>query len=582
MKKIQNEEPVPFCIQNSSQIENTYRKSQKVVLKCVKCGKEVITRLKVAIKNEGLCRTCKTKKTNLERYGTENINALQSKKEKTKETCKKRYGVENPFQTEKVKEISREWASSKEFSEKLKESWKTKTKEDIAKRYEKSKQTNLKKRGIENPFLDKEKIKAAVKEKYGVENVSQLDEVKKKSKQTCLERYGIENPFLDKEKIKAAVYEKYGMFHAPSFKFLYEGLSFDSKWELALWIYAKDHNEEIEREPCCFEYEYNGVIHTYVPDFRYKGELIEIKGSQFVKEDETWQNPFDHSQDDLFEAKHQCVLKNGVEIFGEKDVQKFLDYVNEKYTKDFLGLFRKNLGFPFPVLKGKDDMSLIRFFHKSIFEASKKNKLSPLQAWQDKDLIKKSALNRLKYVGRCEPQDILKGFSIAQIAPKVSVFRSTLAKNLIEKYLGNVDLIIDPFSGFSGRMLGAFNSGKKYIGFDVNEKHVKESNEIIAYKSIQGFCKVEVQDLTTFEKTDWQNQNAALFTCPPYEDKEHWNEDEIEKSCDEWIDLCLKKHKGCKRYLFVVDETEKYKDKIVETLANKSHFGTNFEYVILL
>jgi len=582
MKKIQNEEPVPFCIQNSSQIENTYRKSQKVVLKCVKCGKEVITRLKVAIKNEGLCRTCKTKKTNLERYGTENINALQSKKEKTKETCKKRYGVENPFQTEKVKEISREWASSKEFSEKLKESWKTKTKEDIAKRYEKSKQTNLKKRGIENPFLDKEKIKAAVKEKYGVENVSQLDEVKKKSKQTCLERYGIENPFLDKEKIKTAVYEKYGMFHAPSFKFLYEGLSFDSKWELALWIYAKDHNEEIEREPCCFEYEYNGTIHTYVPDFRYKGKLIEIKGSQFVKEDETWQNPFDHSQDDLFEAKHQCVLKNGVEIFGEKDVQKFLDYVNEKYTKDFLGLFRKNLGFPFPVLKGKDDMSLIRFFHKSVFEASKKNKLSPLQAWQDKDLIKKSALNRLKYVGRCEPQDILKGFSIAQIAPKVSVFRSTLAKNLIEKYLGNVDLIIDPFSGFSGRMLGAFNSGKKYIGFDVNEKHVKESNEIIAYKSIQGFCKVEVQDLTTFEKTDWQNQNAALFTCPPYEDKEHWNEDEIEKSCDEWIDLCLKKHKGCKRYLFVVDETEKYKDKIVETLANKSHFGTNFEYVILL
>lgn len=581
MKKIQSEEPIPFCIQNSSQIENTYRKDQKVVLKCVKCGKEVVTRLKVAIKNEGLCRTCKTKKTNLERYGTENINALQSKKEKTKETCKKKYGVENPFQTEKVKEISREWASSKEFSEKLKESWKTKTKEDIAKRYEKSKQTNLKKRGIENPFLDKEKIKEAIKEKYGVEFVSQLEFIKEKIKATKRERYGDEN-FVNLEKQKQTLYKKYGMFHAPSFKFLYEGLSFDSKWELALWIYAKEHNEEIEREPCFFEYEFNGVIHKYFPDFRYKGELIEIKGPQFVKENGAWQNPFDHSQDELFEAKHQCILKNGVEIFGEKDVQKFLDYVNERYTKDFLELFRKNLDFPFPVLKGKDDMSLIRFFHKSIFEASKKNKLSPLQAWQDKDLIKKSALNRLKYVRKCKPQDVLKGFSIAQIAPKVSVFRPTLAKNLIEKYLGNVDLIIDPFSGFSGRMLGAFNSNKKYIGFDINEKHVKESNEIIAYKSIQDFCKVEVQDLLTFEGADWQNQNAALFTCPPYEDKESWNENEVEKSCDEWIDLCLEKHKGCKSYLFVVDETEKYKDKIVETLTNKSHFGTNFEYVILL
>lgn len=51
---------------------------------------------------------------------------------------------------------------------------------------------------------------------------------------------------------------------------------------------------------------------------------------------------------------------------------------------------------------------------------------------------------------------------------------------------------------------------------------------------------------------------------------------------DEWIDLCSQKHKGCKGYLFVVDETEKYKDKIVETLTNKSHFGTNFEYVVFI
>ncbi len=537
--KIQSKKPVVFCLQNSSQIENTYRKDQKVVLKCGKCGKEVVTRLKVAIKNEGLCRTCKTKKTNLERYGTENINALQSKKEKTKETCKKRYGVENPFQTEKVKEISKEWASSKEFSEKLKESWKTKTKEDIAKRYEKYKQTNLRKSGIENPFLDKEKI-------------------------------------------KSAIFNKFGTYRIPNCLYNFENNLFDSSWELALWIYAKDHGEEIEREPCFFEYEFEGKVHRYFPDFKYKGKLIEIKGPQFVKENGEWQNPFDHSQDGLFEAKHQCILKNGVEILWEKEIQFVIDYVKEKYTKDFLGLFRKNLDFPFPALKGKDDMNLIRFFHKSIFEASKKNKLSPLQAWQDKDLIKKSALNRLKYVGKCEPQDILKGFSIAQIAPKVSVFKPILAKTLIEKYLGRADLIIDPFSGFSGRMLGAFNSNKKYIGFDINEKHVKESNEIIAYKSIQDFCKVEVQDLTTFEEVDWQNQNTALFTCPPYKDKEHWNENEVEKSCDEWIDLCLEKHKGCESYLFVVDETEKYKDKIVEKITNKSHFGTNLEYVILL
>ena len=59
------------------------------------------------------------------------------------------------------------------------------------------------------------------------------------------------------------------------------------------------------------------------------------------------------------------------------------------------------------------------------------------------------------------------------------------------------------------------------------------------------------------------------------------NNDEIEKSCDEWIDLCIEKHK-CLKYLFVVDKTEKYKNYIVETLTNKSHFGTNNEYVIII
>lgn len=41
-------------------------------------------------------------------------------------------------------------------------------------------------------------------------------------------------------------------------RYLYQNQHFDSSWELALWIYAKDHNEEIEREPCCFEYEFEG------------------------------------------------------------------------------------------------------------------------------------------------------------------------------------------------------------------------------------------------------------------------------------------------------------------------------------
>lgn len=71
----------------------------------------------------------------------------------------------------------------------------------------------------------------------------------------------------------------------------------------------------------------------------------------------------------------------------------------------------------------------------------------------------------------------------------------------------------------------------------------------------------------------------SLFTCPPYENKEIWNESDVNMTCDQWIDECLQRFK-CKKYLFVVDCTDKYKDNIVETIENKSHFGSNYEYVL--
>ena len=289
-------------------------------------------------------------------------------------------------------------------------------------------------------------------------------------------------------------------------------------------------------------------------------------------------NPYDRTQDGLYEAKHQCMIKNNINVIT--DYNQYEDYVNKKYTKDFLDLFRNDLEFPYLniELKDKSDIGLIHHFHKSIYEANKFSKPSPIKAWNNKKLIYKCALNRLKYIGKCKPNDILQGFSVTQIAPKISLFKPRLAERLIKEYLNDYDTIFDPFSGFSGRMIGAMNCHKKYIGQDINELHIKESNDIISYKKYNN-CIVNVQDILT----DNNKEYDCLFTCPPYGGKEHWNKDndEIEKSCDEWINICLNKY-NCKKYLFVVDKTEKYKNNIIETLENKSHFGKNNEYVILI
>ena len=119
---------------------------------------------------------------------------------------------------------------------------------------------------------------------------------------------------------------------------------------------------------------------------------------------------------------------------------------------------------------------------------------------------------------------------------------------------------------------------KNYIGQDINETTINESKQIINYFNLNDKVDLKVQNIMS----DNYKEYDCLFTCPPYNLKENWNnENQLNLSCDKWIDICLSTY-NCKKYLFVVDNTEKYKNYIVEELVNKSHFGTNTEKVILI
>lgn len=221
-------------------------------------------------------------------------------------------------------------------------------------------------------------------------------------------------------------------------------------------------------------------------------------------------------------------------------------------------------------------LPIIYQFHTSIWNCHKKNYLSPLDGWYDDDILLRCIENRLKYKGdNLSLDNIRHGLTIAQLAPKISIFRPYIAKYLVNKYLNEFDEIFDPCAGYSGRMLGVCSLGKKYIGQDINEDTVCESfmlKKFIHIEKAQIKVKNSVCDFGSYD---------CLFTCPPYSDKEIWGNIPHILNADEWIDVCLKNYK-CKKYLFVVDKTEKYKDNIVEKISNKSHFSNNTEYIILI
>lgn len=227
---------------------------------------------------------------------------------------------------------------------------------------------------------------------------------------------------------------------------------------------------------------------------------------------------------------------------------------------------------------------IIRKYCPSIWKCQSHGTMSPFAYWDylktDFEAFKRLYNNRMKYKGTVTLDILREGINIAKYVGKVTYLKPNLAKRLIKTYLPSATEIFNPFNGFSGIMLGAtLGCGKHYIGQDLNAEFVAEANKIIEDFSLD--AEVKVQDIFV----DQEQEHETLFCCPPYEDLEEWNFDSkgkcIDKNmtCDEWIEVVLSKYK-CKQYLFVVDKTEKYKDKIAEVLRNRSHMNENCELVL--
>lgn len=265
------------------------------------CSADVVNKMKTTKEEKygdsGYNNIKKIKETNLNKYGVENISQasvykdnIESIREKAKETCIEKYGTE------------KYWLNNS-------------TQEKAKQGREKARETCLKKYGTEY-YSQSEKFKRLQKERT------------EKTRKTCLEKYGVINVSLvDEISLKK------------HFVYKYDGIVFDSSWELALWIYCKDHGEEIERNPIKYEYFFEDKKYYYIPDFKYKGKIIEIKGPQFFEGDKMI-CPFNRKLDGLFEAKHTCMKKYGVEIWGKKELDFVLNYIKESYGIKYLQEYR--------------------------------------------------------------------------------------------------------------------------------------------------------------------------------------------------------------------------------------------------
>lgn len=568
---------------NSKTYYDTYFKHDNEGF-CKKCGKQVEYRDLQHGYRDFCNRTCFWQYT----------SQSQTTKDKRKATCLKKFGTESYMQSSDFKQ--------------------------------KSEQTNLTKYGCTNAggSIDSiAKIKATKLSKHGNENYNNIQQMKatklakydnewysnrEQALKTIASNYNVNEPITTPyaltqihEKSMHTIAKKYDYPHRITSPFCIPEISKKALGHTSTMTRPeKKLNEFLTNRKFNFKYSYECNSKNF--DFAIFDEndnlkiLIEIDGLYYhgLKEDcngKHVRGETDHERFSKVPENVKFIVCDENRI--EDCFKEILKIYNVNYD-EWINSILNNMPSEFPYPKYDDKrlmldwlhlqkwewnphshvgISIVNNYHKHIWQSKVGNNLSPVECWQNKELLLQTIKNRVIYSSALSSQAIAAGFNICKIAPKVSVFNPMLAKHIVKTYLQNYNEIFDPFSGFSGRMLGTCACGKKYFGQDINEQHVKESNEIIKKFNLNA---------TIVQKDVFESNGSyeCLFTCSPYNLKEIWNENETNLNCDEWIDECLKRFK-CKKYVFVVDKTEKYKDNIVEELQNKSHFSNSKEYIII-
>ena len=339
--------------------------------KCESCGKEIKENISLGGHFHATCskqcnaksknRRLKANQTMLEKYGNENFNNLEKRKncikrklkqnpnyrneivEKSKQTKLLRYGNENYVNKEKKKQTNLEkYGVACIFAS-----------EQIKNKIAKTNETLYGSKNVFGSKKIKEKIKQTNIEKYGCEFTLQAENIRNQIKQTNLKKYGYENignVSSIREKIKATNLKKYGNIcplrnneiKKISFsKYLFNNICFDSAPELAFYIWLLDNNIKFKYQPnITFNYKHNNKIFSYQPDFLVENQLIELKGNQFLNKDGTWKNPYDKNDNGKTEAKHQCILQHNIKVLFKDDYRKYVEYVETTYGKLYIKSFK--------------------------------------------------------------------------------------------------------------------------------------------------------------------------------------------------------------------------------------------------
>lgn len=155
--------------------------------------------------------------------------------------------------------------------------------------------------------------------------------------------------------------------------------------------------------------------------------------------------------------------------------------------------------------------------HLHRYRASYSKQMSVVEAFEDDKILRRALSLQLNCGDPVTPKRVVKAVNAIQRGPLN--FPPVLARWLVDEYAPTAGVVLDPCSGYGGRLLGAMASSQyvRYVGADI-EPLTAASNRCLA--EVLGVSdRVTQHERAVEDTTPWGTADLVLLG-PPYYDRE--------------------------------------------------------------
>ncbi len=194
---------------------------------------------------------------------------------------------------------------------------------------------------------------------------------------------------------------------------------------------------------------------------------------------------------------------------------------------------------------GGHGTELANYFHPQMFECRKKGKMSPIEFFNSDEDLKRGIKKIIALYPEVNKSHIREICCNEVATSRINNFPPRVMMSILNCLYKNKKItMLDPCSGFSGRLIGAYASGivEKYIGMDLSGKTY---DGLINTKGfIDAFGDKFASDIhmgSCLDILPGINEHVDfIFTSPPFLDEEEYVGVSVETSYSKWKDIFIR------------------------------------------